>query len=144
LEQSLRLLQGEYKGRVTVHRDYGELPRVVCDAGQISQVFVNLLANAMQAIEGSGDVFVRTRRTEDSVRVEIEDTGRGIEDAMLSRVFDPFFTTKEVGKGTGLGLSIVRSLVNAHGGRIDVSNRNGRGCVFTLTLPIQGVDHEQH
>jgi signal transduction histidine kinase len=144
LEQSLRLLQGEYKGRVTVHRDYGDLPRVVCDAGQISQVFVNLLANAMQAIEGSGDVFVRTRRADDSIRVEIEDTGRGIEDAMLSRVFDPFFTTKEVGKGTGLGLSIVRSLVNAHGGRIDVSSQNGHGCIFTLTLPIQGVEHEQH
>jgi signal transduction histidine kinase len=143
LEQSLRLLQGEYKGRVTVHRDYGELPKVVCDAGQIGQVFVNLLANAIQAIEGSGDVFVRTRTADGTVSVEIEDNGRGIDGAKISRVFDPFFTTKEVGKGTGLGLSIVRSLVSAHGGRIDVCSKNGQGSIFTLTLPIQGVEHEQ-
>jgi signal transduction histidine kinase len=143
LEQSLRLLQGEYKGRLTVHRDYGDLPKVVCDAGQISQVFVNLLANAIQAIDGPGDVYVRTCSANGSVMVEIEDSGRGIDEAMISRVFDPFFTTKEVGKGTGLGLSIVRSLVSAHGGQIDVQSKNGRGSTFTLTLPIQGVEHEQ-
>lgn len=143
LEQSLRLLQGEYKGRITVHRDYGDLPAVVCHPGQISQVFVNLLANAVQAIDGAGDLFVRTRSGNGSVTVEIEDTGRGIDEAAIPRVFDPFFTTKDVGKGTGLGLSIVRSLVGAHGGQIAVRSRNGRGSIFTLTLPIQGVAHEQ-
>lgn len=143
LEQSLRLVQGECKGRVTVHRDYGNLPNVVCDAGQLSQVFVNLLANAIQSIDGKGDVFVRTRSLDGTVTVEIEDTGRGIDESIASRIFDPFFTTKEVGKGTGLGLSIVRSLVSAHGGRIDACSKNGSGTgsIFTLTLPIQGAEH---
>jgi signal transduction histidine kinase len=136
-------VQGECKGRVTVHRDYGNLPNVLCDAGQLSQVFVNLLANAIQSIDGKGDVFVRTRSLDGTVTVEIEDTGRGIDESIASRIFDPFFTTKEVGKGTGLGLSIVRSLVSAHGGRIDASSKNGSGTgsIFTLTLPIQGAEH---
>jgi signal transduction histidine kinase len=136
LDRSLRLLQGEYRGRVTVHREYGRLPLVTCDAGQMSQVFVNLLANAVQAIEGPGDVFVRTRSADGTVTVEIADTGRGMEPAVLSRIFDPFFTTKEVGKGTGLGLSIVRSLVHAHGGDVIVTSTVGRGTTFTVTLPL--------
>jgi signal transduction histidine kinase len=138
LEQSLRLLQGECKGRITVHREYGQLPPVRCDEGQMSQVFMNLLANAIQAIDGPGDLFVRTRSADGTVTVEIEDTGHGIDPALLSRLFDPFFTTKEVGKGTGLGLSIVRSLVTAHGGDVQVRSTAGAGTVFTVTLPLNG------
>ncbi len=138
LDQSLRLLQGECKGRITVHRDYADIPRVPCDQGQISQVFLNLLANAIQAIDGAGDVFVRTRSANGSVIVEIEDTGHGMDADVAARVFDPFFTTKDVGKGTGLGLSIVRSLVTAHGGDIQVRSAVGQGSVFTVSLPIHG------
>jgi signal transduction histidine kinase len=141
LEQCLRLLGGELKGRITVHRDYGELPRVRCDGGQMSQVFLNLLVNALQAIDGAGEVRVRTRRDDGVVRVEIEDSGRGMPSDVAARIFDPFFTTKEVGKGTGLGLSIVRSLVAAHGGEVAVCSIVGKGSVFTLTLPIDGADH---
>ncbi|MFQ5666068.1 MAG: ATP-binding protein [Candidatus Binatia bacterium] len=142
LEQSLRLLQGECKGRVTVHREYTPVPPVLCDKGQMSQVFVNLLANAIQAIDGRGDVFIRTRSANGSVIVEIEDTGHGMDEGVASRLFDPFFTTKEVGKGTGLGLSIVRSLVTAHGGDIQVRSTVGQGSTFTLNLPINGAQHE--
>jgi two-component system NtrC family sensor kinase len=104
-------------------------------------VFLNLLVNALQAIDGAGDVTVRTRREDGAVRVEIEDSGRGMPSDVAARVFDPFFTTKEVGKGTGLGLSIVRSLVTAHGGDVAVRSNVGEGSVFILTLPIEGAEH---
>jgi signal transduction histidine kinase len=140
LDQSLRLLQGEYRGRIAVHRSYGRIPPVMCDKGQISQVFLNLLANAMQAIEGSGEVTIRTQAQNGSVTVEIEDSGHGMDERVTSRAFDPFFTTKDVGKGTGLGLSIVRSLVTAHGGDIEVRSAVGKGSVFTVTLPAAGEE----
>jgi signal transduction histidine kinase len=99
---------------------------------------MNLLANAIQAIDGTGEVFVRTRTRNGCVVIEIEDTGHGMDAGVASRVFDPFFTTKEVGKGTGLGLSIVRSLVTAHGGDIQVQSTAGHGSIFTVSLPVQG------
>ncbi len=139
IDQSLRLLQGEIKGRVEVHRDYGDLPMVRCDAGQISQVFLNLLANALQAIPDKGDVTIRTRANGEHVDVEVADSGPGMSAETANKIFDPFFTTKEVGKGTGLGLSIVRSLVNAHGGDIQVDSSVGRGTTFTVTLPTNGA-----
>jgi signal transduction histidine kinase len=142
IEQSLRLLQGEYKGRVAIHRQYGTLPHVTCDPGQVSQVLLNVLANSVQAIDGKGDVTIRTSRSDGHVAVEIEDSGPGIPEHLLGKIFDPFFTTKEVGKGTGLGLSIARSLMNAHGGDVRAANRAGHGCVFTITLPIEGAPHE--
>ncbi len=143
LEQSLRLLQGELKGRVSIQRDYGELPMVVCNAGQIAQVFLNLLANALQAIPDKGKVTLHTSRTGDDVEVEIRDDGSGMAADTVDKIFDPFFTTKEVGKGTGLGLSIVRSLVDAHGGEIRVDSALGKGTTFTVVLPTNGVTHEQ-
>ncbi len=143
LEQSLRLLQGEFKGRVAIHREFGDLPLVHCDGGQISQVFLNLLANALQAIPDKGDVTLRTRANGATVDVEVADSGPGMSDETAARIFDPFFTTKEVGKGTGLGLSIVRSLVNAHGGDIRVDSSPGHGTTFTVTLPTNGATHDR-
>jgi len=143
LEQSLRLLQGELKGRVSIRRDYGTLPPVVCNAGQISQVFLNLLANAVQAIPGKGEVAVRTSCRDDSIEVVIRDDGTGMSADTVEKIFDPFFTTKKVGKGTGLGLSIVRSLVDAHGGGIRVDSALGQGTTFTVVLPTNGVTHGQ-
>lgn len=144
IERSLRLLVGESKNRITVHRLFGELPLVRCDSGALAQVFLNLLANGMQAIAGTGDVYVRTARKENAVEVEIEDTGRGMTDEVQSRIFDPFFTTKQPGKGTGLGLSIARSIVQAHGGDIRVRSTVGRGSVFTVSLPIDGASDDTH
>ncbi len=143
LEQSLRLLQGEIKGRITIEREYGEVPQVSCDSGQISQVFLNLLANATQAIPAKGVVTVRTANGGDRVTVSITDDGPGMNETTASKIFDPFYTTKEVGKGTGLGLSIVRSLVNAHGGEIGVVSTLGSGTTFTVTLPTNGATHDQ-
>ena len=143
LEQSLRLLQGELKGRITIQRDYGDLPQVRCDPGQIAQVFLNLLANAAQAIQDKGVVTVRTTHNDDRVTVQFSDSGPGMTTETIDKIFDPFFTTKEVGKGTGLGLSIVRSLINSHGGDVHVESTLGEGTTFTVTLPTNGVSHDQ-
>jgi signal transduction histidine kinase len=109
----------------------------------MSQVFLNLLANAVQAIPDTGEVTVRTRANGDHVDVEVADSGPGMSSQTAAKIFDPFFTTKEVGKGTGLGLSIVRSLVHAHGGEIVVQSSPGRGTTFTVTLPTNGGSNER-
>ncbi len=143
IEQSLRLLQGELHGRITIEREFGEIPLVLCNAGQMSQVFLNLLANAVQAIPDKGTIAVRTSNGGDQVIVSVADTGPGMSADTRDKIFDPFFTTKEVGRGTGLGLSIVRSLVRSHGGEISVASAPGDGTTFTVSLPTNGAPHEQ-
>ena len=136
IESSLTLLNHLLKDRVTVHRKLGALPSVECVRSQIDQVFLNLLANAAQAIEGPGDITVETRVDDGCAVVVIGDTGPGIPPEIMGRVFDPFFTTKPVGEGTGLGLSISYGIVERHRGRMTVANHPDGGAVFTLTLPL--------
>jgi signal transduction histidine kinase len=107
---------------------------------------MNLLMNAVQAIKEHGRITIRTGQEGGNVWVEVEDTGSGIEPKNLSRVFDPFFTTKPVGKGTGLGLSLSYSIVQKHGGKIELRSELGKGTVFKVILPLQadsetGVTH---
>lgn len=137
IDSTARLLSHQYnQSHIRLRRDYGELPPVDCYAGQLNQVWMNLLANAAQAIEGAGEVCVATRLEGDSVVVTVSDTGRGIAPAHLARIFDPFFTTKPVGEGTGLGLSITHSIVERHGGTISVVSWRGVGTTFTITIPV--------
>jgi signal transduction histidine kinase len=136
LDVSLRLLEPRWRDRVTVHRDFGELPPVDCDPGQVNQVFMNVLANACDAIPGKGNVWVTTRHGDGVVVVEIRDDGGGIPPDVMSRIFDPFFTTKDVGSGTGLGLAVSHSVIAAHGGKIEVESAPGRGATFRITLPV--------
>jgi PAS domain S-box-containing protein len=114
------------------------LPPVHGDIQQLNHMFMNIILNAAQAMEGSGRLALRTRLLPagDRVQVEISDTGPGIPEGILPRIFDPFFTTKEEGKGTGLGLSLVYGIVENHGGRIKASNQSGGGAVFTIDLPV--------
>ncbi len=116
-----------------------DLPPVFCDASQIQQVLTNLLLNAAQAIEGEGEVRMRTRLAADghAALVEIRDTGPGIAAADLPRIFDPFFTTKEAGQGVGLGLAVAYGIVKAHGGEIEVESQAGRGSTFRVILPLR-------
>jgi len=136
IENTLTILAHELKGRIEVIKDYAEIPEIECYPDQLNQVFMNLLVNAAQAIEGRGQIRIRAWIEGDTVRVAISDSGRGIPPELLARVFESGFTTKKVGEGTGLGLSISRRIVEAHHGRIDLESEPGRGAIFTLALPV--------
>jgi len=136
IESSLTLLNHLLKDRVTVHRKFGDLPSVECVRSSIDQVFLNLLANAAQAISGPGTIAIETRRDGGTAIVSIADSGPGIAPDIIDRIFDPFFTTKPVGEGTGLGLSISYEIVKKHGGEIRAESPAGGGAVFTVRLPI--------
>ncbi|MCL6639757.1 MAG: GAF domain-containing protein [Candidatus Rokubacteria bacterium] len=136
LESSLTLLNHLLKDRITVHRKYGALPSVECVRSQVDQVFLNVLANAAQAITGPGEITIETRAEDGWAVVVIGDTGPGIPAEVIGRIFDPFFTTKQVGDGTGLGLSISYEIVKKHGGTIEAASPPGQGAVFTIRLPL--------
>ena len=115
-----------------------ELPRVMADGSQFQQVFINILMNAVQAMDERGTITVVTRhlRSEKCVEVAISDTGHGILPEQIDRIFDPFFTTKASGRGTGLGLSIAYGIVTTHRGTISVHSEMGKGSTFTIRMPI--------
>jgi len=136
LDSSLTLLNHLLKDRVVVNRRYGALGPVECVRSQIDQVFLNVLANAAQAIKGPGTITVETRREGEMAVIAVGDSGPGIAPDVLRRIFDPFFTTKPVGEGTGLGLSISYEIVTKHGGEIRAESPPGGGAVFTLRLPV--------
>ncbi len=122
---------------VSIDRKLGEIPAIVCSPSQINQVFLNLVTNAAQAMEGAqGKITLTTRADGDGVMVEVADTGKGIAPENLQKIFDPFFSTKEIGKGTGLGLSISYKIVEQHGGRITVDSVVGSGTTFKVWLPL--------
>jgi signal transduction histidine kinase len=140
LDSTLNIAWNELKYHCTVTRDYGELPPVHCLPSQINQVFMNLLVNAAQAIEGKGVITIRTEPAgPGEVRIAISDTGKGIPAEDMARIFEPFFTTKPVGKGTGLGLSLSRGIIERHHGHLAVDSTPGRGTTFTITLPVDAV-----
>ena len=146
IDSTIRLLSRYYTaGRIVLHREYADLPRVNCYAGQLNQVWMNLLGNAAQAVGDHGDVRIATSLSDDWITVAISDTGAGIPEVNLTRIFDPFFTTKPVGEGTGLGLSISYGIIQRHGGWITVSSKVGSGTTFTVRIPIcaAGVETQQ-
>ena len=116
---------------------YGPLPQIVCTPSQLNQIFLNLIINASQAIEGEGRITVSTRREGAFVRIDVADTGTGIPPEIAERIFEPYFTTKPEGVGTGLGLNIARDIARAHGGDITVDSQPGHGAMFTVLLPIE-------
>jgi signal transduction histidine kinase len=136
LEITLRLLRPKWGTRISIHRDYGDVPPVHVVPGQLNQVLMNLLANACDAITERGNLWITTRRDDDSVRIAIRDDGVGMAAAEKGRMFDPFFTTKPQGQGTGLGLSITYGIVRDHDGRIDVESEPGAGTTITVVLPL--------
>ena len=136
LDSAVLLARNVLKNRIEVVRQYGALPRISCMPSQLNQVFLNLLTNAAQAIEGQGKILLKTEAEEGWLKVTVQDTGRGIPVDVLPRIFDPFFTTKPVGQGTGLGLSISYQIVQQHGGDIRVTSQPGKGTRFTVRLPL--------
>jgi PAS domain S-box-containing protein len=134
-----------YKFVARVDTDLAELPDVICSVGEINQVFLSLLVNAVHGIEDAGRgietgvISISTARVDDSIVTRFRDNGCGIPPENLSKLYDPFFTTKEVGRGAGQGLAIARSIiVDKHGGEIDVTSTVGCGTEFSVTLPIHG------
>ena len=138
LEDTLMLVHHDIKGRVEVVRNYGDLPLVCCRAGRLNQVFLNILNNAQQAIDGKGVITISTSKRDDEVEVAIQDSGAGIPAENLERIFEPGFTTKPMGTGTGLGLSICCQILREHGGRIEVDSTPDTGTTFTVILPLGG------
>jgi signal transduction histidine kinase len=141
IDSTIRLLSRYYNtGRVVLRRNYDDLPLISCYAGQLNQVWMNLLVNAAQAIANEGEVRISTRQDGDWVTVTISDTGKGIPEEQVHRIFDPFFTTKPVGEGTGLGLSISYGIIERHGGMIAVESEIGVGTTFTVRIPIHAME----
>lgn len=117
-------------------KNFASLPPILAKSEEIQQIFINLLTNAVQAMEGKGKLNISTETRNGNVFAQISDTGPGIPQKFLSKIYDPFFTTKEQGKGTGLGLNIVHQLVVKYGGHIDVSSKMGKGTTFSIMFPI--------
>ncbi|TFH85615.1 hypothetical protein EQG41_16180 [Billgrantia azerbaijanica] len=136
LDTTLNLVNNELKYKAEVVKQYGELPEIECLPSQINQVALNLLTNAAQSIEGHGRITLRTGCDATHAWFEVEDTGHGITAEHRERLFDPFFTTKPVGEGTGLGLALSWSIVQKHGGRIEVASEPGQGSRFRVWLPL--------
>ncbi|HPM76640.1 MAG TPA: ATP-binding protein [bacterium] len=140
IESTLQILYYEYKNRIEIERDYQTVPMVLGSPGQLNQVFMNIIHNAIQAIQGKGKIRICIHPTVDHARISISDTGPGIPADKLSKVFDPFYTTKPVGDGTGLGLSISYGIVKDHNGRLWVESEVGRGTTFHVDLPAQKAE----
>lgn len=137
IESSLQILQHQIKDRIEVIKEWDNLPQIVAAHGQLNQVFINILTNAIAAIEGAGKIYIRGYSKEPYLILEFEDTGCGIQEQILGKIFDPFFTSKDVGKGTGLGLSISYGIIKKHRGEIVVNSTVGKGTTFTIKLPLE-------
>jgi signal transduction histidine kinase len=137
LDSTLNVVMNEVKYKAEVRKNYQVLPPVRCIAAQLNQVFMNLIVNAAHAIPERGTITLSTRADDDSVYIEVRDTGAGMSDEVKRRIFEPFYTTKPVGQGTGLGLSLSFSIVQKHGGRIEVESEPGVGTRFKVWIPIQ-------
>ncbi|MDY7226229.1 PAS domain S-box protein [Hyalangium rubrum] len=133
---TLRMLRHEFKHKCEVQCDLAPLPLLRCFPTQLNQVFMNLLLNAVQAIEQRGEIRVSSRQEGNEAVVRITDNGPGMSEETLSRIFTPFFTTKPAGQGTGLGLSICYAIINSHKGRIEVRSQLGQGTTFSVHLPL--------
>jgi signal transduction histidine kinase len=136
IDATLPILSVGLGPSIAIERKYGRLPPVECYPGEINQVFMNILSNAVKAIEGEGTVTIHTEAVEGAVRIAIIDTGVGMTPEIQSRIFEPFFTTRDVGEGRGLGLSISWGIVEKHGGTIEVRSAPGEGTTVSITLPI--------
>jgi PAS domain S-box-containing protein len=139
IESTLKIAGHLFKGGIQVIKEFSPLPPVQAFPAQMNQVFLNLITNAVHAVdERTGRITIKTMHQGNSVVIKVIDNGKGIPPENLKKIFDPFFTTKPVGQGTGLGLSIAYKIIEKHGGKIEVQSQVGRGTEFTITLPVSG------
>ena len=140
IESTLALVRHKLEDRIALVRDYGRLPQVTCFPGRINQIFLTLLVNAAQAIEGPGRIAIQTRTADGEVSVAISDTGKGIAQAMLPKIFDLEFTSDGPG---AVGLPMCRQIAEEHNGRVLVESEVGKGTTFTLVLPIDQRERQK-
>lgn len=136
IETVLLFLQHRIGERIRVVTDYGPENMLCCRSGQLNQVLMNVISNAVDAVEGAGTLTIRTRVEGGRYVITVQDSGRGISPEVRQRIFDPFFTTKPVGQGTGLGLSISYGIVQAHNGNIHFESEEGKGTTVTISIPL--------
>ena len=142
IESVLLFLRHKMEGRIEVERHYGEVEMLTCLAGELNQVLMNIVANAIDAIDsneksdGHGRITIATGQQNGHFIIRVRDTGKGIPDEIRNRIFEPFFTTKPIGQGTGLGLAISYGIMKAHQGSMEFSSKAGEGTEFILKIPI--------
>ena len=137
IESTLLMLKNDFKNRIEIHKEYGDIPDILCFPGKLNQVFMNILSNAGQAIENEGRIDIRTFTNKEKVLISFKDTGCGMDEETINKIFDPFFTTKDVGRGTGLGLSISYGIIKDHNGDIEVKSEINEGTEFIIILPLK-------
>ena len=160
LDSTLIMLRNRYKHNIEIIKDYGDIPKIECYPGQLNQVFMNILSNAIDAIQDKGKITIKTfqvspkdqaktwkgsSKPEEYLQISIKDTGKGMSENVKSKIFDPFFTTKDVGEGTGLGLSITHGIIEKHKGKIEVKSKERKveypesvgGTEFIISLPLK-------
>ena len=143
LDDSLVMLQSQLNNRIQVHKSYSNETFITFgNVGNIHQVFLNILSNAEQGIEGTGEIVIKTSKKDNHLIITISDTGKGIEQEELTKITDPFYTTKDPGKGTGLGLSIAFGIIKDHGGSLEFESEVNKGTTVTVILPQKGMKHE--
>jgi two-component system NtrC family sensor kinase len=135
IESVLLFLRHKLEDRIVVERNFEGPDMLECFSGELNQVLMNVIANAIDSIDGAGTVTVTTRLDDANFVIAVRDTGKGIPEEIRSRIFEPFFTTKPVGRGTGLGLAISYGIVKAHRGSIDFASELGKGTEFVLSIP---------
>jgi Signal transduction histidine kinase regulating C4-dicarboxylate transport system len=140
IESVLILTSNLWKSRVTLHKKYSEIPYINCYISLINQVIMNLVVNAIDAIEGTGEITIATGLVKDEVYVSVEDNGMGIPSDKLNQIFIQGYTTKPIGKGSGLGLALSKDIMDKHNGRIEVVSEEGKGSKFTLWIPLNNPD----
>ena len=143
LDTSLLLLKNKYKNNIEIIKNYDrDIPFIYCNPGKMNQVFLNILSNAIDAIESKGKIWITTSHQKDFVKISIKDNGCGMNDETREKIFDPFYTTKDVGKGTGLGMSITYGIIQEHGGDIQIISEPGKGTEMIITIPAKPDDYE--
>ena len=144
LENSLKMaMRGIDFGTIIVRKSYDSVKEILANPTELQQVFLNLIVNAVQAMNSDGILTLSCHQEEDDVIITVQDTGTGIDKENLDKIFNPFFTTKEAGAGTGLGLSIAHHIVTKSGGRILLDSQEGKGTTFTVILPAATQDKDR-
>jgi two-component system NtrC family sensor kinase len=143
INSTLLLIKNQSGNRIEIVKDYGKIPYVKCYPQQINQVLLNILVNAIQAINDNGFVTIKTYQEGNNIVISISDTGVGIKEENISKIFEPGFTTKGVGVGTGLGLSISYKIMKKHNGELKVISKKGEGTTFFIELPIEHKEFDE-